>query len=223
MPTFTTKSNQMLFRKKITFYISKQKEKYCYMVVTRHILCHLPVTPKQFNYKAHNIQRMYLFSIKRPKHTVRQATYVTDHLYCADLASIKTEVKGEVKADLEGDTSKKSLMTTSMDKVNDGAVDAEVKVKKEPGTGSSTPSSQVKTEDKEGKEAGKKPSAEKPRLGISEAVRKEMERIVAENRRIQDLATTVHQKNHEITLKVHCFDTRGHCEVSASERSGNRL
>ena len=36
-----------LFRNnKITFYISKQKEKYCYMVVTWHILCRLPVTPK---------------------------------------------------------------------------------------------------------------------------------------------------------------------------------
>ena len=115
------------------------------------------------------------------------------------------------KADLEGDTSKKSPMTTSMDKVSDGAGDTEVKVKKEPGSGNNAPSSQVKTEDKEGKEAGKKTSAEKPRLGISEAVRKEMERIVAENRRIQDLATTVHQKNHEITLKVCCLDTRWHC------------
>ena len=31
---------------KITFYINKQNEKYCYVVVTWHILCHLPVTPK---------------------------------------------------------------------------------------------------------------------------------------------------------------------------------
>ena len=119
---------------------------------------------------------------------------------------MKTEVKSEVtcKDDPDGDTSKKSPLTTSMDKTCDRVGDANVKVKKEPGSGSITASTPVKGEAKEG---GKK--TEKPRLGISEAVRKELERIVAENRRIQDLATTVHQKNHEITLRVRIFDTRG--------------
>ena len=41
------KSNQILFHSNnITFFISKQKEKYRYMVVSWHILCRLPVTPK---------------------------------------------------------------------------------------------------------------------------------------------------------------------------------
>ena len=109
---------------------------------------------------------------------------------------LKTEVKSEPTSDASSDTNKKS---PSSDKT-DGAGDTEVKVKTEPGVATTqTP--------KEVKDAGKKTSAavagEQRRLGISEAVRAEMERIVTENRRIQDLATTVHQKNHEIMLKVH--------------------
>ena len=41
------KSNQILFRNnKITFYLIKQQEQYCYVVVTWHVVCRLPVTPK---------------------------------------------------------------------------------------------------------------------------------------------------------------------------------
>ena len=121
-----------------------------------------------------------------------------DVYFVLDLSSMKTKLKTEVKSEPttepSGDTNKKS---PSSDK-SDGPGDAEVKVKTEPGAATTqTP--------KEAKDAGKKTSSaagEQRRLGISEAVRAEMERIVAENRRIQDLATTVHQKNHEIMLKV---------------------
>lgn len=153
----------------------------------------------------------------------RQTTYMTITVYSSDLVSMKTEVKSEgtCKDDPDGDTSKKSPLMTSMDKTSDGAGDANVKVKKEPGSGSITASTPVKGEEKEAKEGGKK--SEKPRLGISEAVRKELERIVAENRRIQDLATTVHQKNHEITLRVHIFDTRGRDKHCGTIYNGCRL
>ena len=121
-------------------------------------------------------------------------------MFSSDLSSMKTKLKTEVKlevtAEPSSDTNKKS---PSSDK-GDGPGDAEVKVKTEPGAATTQTS-------KEAKDAGKKTSAavagEQRRLGISDAVRAEMERIVAENRRIQDLATTVHQKNHEIMLKVH--------------------
>ena len=52
-------SNQFYFAtNKITFYISKQKEKYCNVMVTWHILCHLPVTPK---HKLQNDIYMYVY------------------------------------------------------------------------------------------------------------------------------------------------------------------
>ena len=124
-------------------------------------------------------------------------------MYLADLTSMKTKLKTEVKPEVTTDASSDTNKTSpSSDKTTDGAGDGEVKVKTEPGAATTQTAS-----GKEAKDAGKKTSSgEKPRLGISEAVRAEMERIVAENRRIQDLATTVHQKNHEIMLKVH---TRG--------------
>ena len=53
------KSNPILFRNnKITFYISKQQEQYCYVVVTWHILCRLPVTPK---HKLRNYIYIYIY------------------------------------------------------------------------------------------------------------------------------------------------------------------
>ena len=55
------KSNQILFRNnKITFYIIKQQEQYCYVVVTWHILCRLPVTPK---HKLRNDIHIYTYTI----------------------------------------------------------------------------------------------------------------------------------------------------------------
>jgi len=46
---FLSWSNQILFRN-ITFFTSKQKEKYCYAMVTWHFLFRLPVTPNIYIY-----------------------------------------------------------------------------------------------------------------------------------------------------------------------------
>ena len=37
---------------------------------------------------------------------------------------------------------------------------------------------------------------------LSDAVKDEMERLMLENKRLQNLVTEMHQKHHEITMKV---------------------
>ena len=84
---YQIKSNQILFRNnKITFYISKQKEKYCYMVVTWHILFHLPVTPK---HKLRNNIYIYIY-IYIYTHVY---TYPHTHLHDNGLGEFKKCVK----------------------------------------------------------------------------------------------------------------------------------
>ena len=137
-------------------------------------------------------------------------------MYLSDLSSMKTKLKTEVKSEVTAEPSSDTIKKSPSSDKSDGPGDAEVKVKTEPGAATTqTP--------KEAKDAGKKTASavagEQRRLGISEAVRAEMERVVTENRRIQDLATTVHQKNHEIMLKVHiCSHLFRECLKEASKK-----
>ena len=39
-------------------------------------------------------------------------------------------------------------------------------------------------------------------VSLSDAVKDEMERLMLENKRLQNLVTEMHQKHHEITMKV---------------------
>jgi hypothetical protein len=102
-------------------------------------------------------------------------------IYClpADKDAISEEVKRE---DMKG--------------VEESSDDTKKKIKEEPFE------DKVKLEDGTGETSA---AAEKAMpVIINDAIREEMDRLIADNKRLENLVTEMHQRHHEITVKVRC-------------------
>lgn len=79
--------------------------------------------------------------------------------------------------------------------VEDGSDDKKKKIKEEPYE------DKVKLEDGAGETIAASVEKAMP-VNINDAVREEMDRLIADNKRLENLVTEMHQRHHEITVKV---------------------